>query len=188
MGICNKGGFDGNDFLRIMERSLTRKENTSPLACDELALNHAGRCFNTRVVIVIHFSLSVKQYAQAETCPGRALKLPDRCPHPDCQAADSLVRWGTYHRWACTGAEAFGRYGQAVAPLLESRGAGSIWQGRQAAMLIGPQDKDWHLAVLVRYPSAKAFLDMATSEEYLAIMAHRTAALEDSRLIAFHEL
>jgi uncharacterized protein (DUF1330 family) len=88
----------------------------------------------------------------------------------------------------CTGAEAFGRYGQAVAPLLESRGAGSIWQGRQAAMLIGPQDKDWHLAVLVRYPSAKAFLDMATSEEYLAIMAHRTAALEDSRLIAFHEL
>ena len=55
-------------------------------------------------------------------------------------------------------------------------------------MLIGPQDKDWHLAVLVRYPSAGAFLDMTTSEEYLTIVAHRTAALEDSRLIAFHEL
>jgi hypothetical protein len=60
-----------------------------------------------RVVIVIHFSLSVKQYAQAETCPGRALKLPDRCPHPDCQAVDSLIRWGTYHRWACTETEAY---------------------------------------------------------------------------------
>ena len=59
------------------------------------------------MVIVIHFSLSVKQYAQAESCPGRGLKLPDRCPHPDCQAAHSLVRWGTYHGWACTGAEAY---------------------------------------------------------------------------------
>lgn len=59
------------------------------------------------MVIVIHFSLSVKQYAQAKTCPGRALKLPERCPHPDCQAVDSLVRWGTYHRWACTGTDTY---------------------------------------------------------------------------------
>ena len=88
----------------------------------------------------------------------------------------------------CSGQEAFGRYGQAVAPLLASWGAESVWQGQQAAMLIGPQDKDWHLAVLVRYPSAGAFVDMTTSEEYLAIVAHRTAALEDSRLIAFRPL
>ena len=79
---------------------LTRKENTSPLAWSWRSTTREG-VFN-RVVIVIHFSLSVKQYAQAESCPGRALKLPERCPHPDCQATDSLVRWGTYHRWACT--------------------------------------------------------------------------------------
>jgi Domain of unknown function (DUF6431) len=59
------------------------------------------------VVIVIHFPLSVKQYAQAETCPGRVLPLPERCPHPDCQAAGRLVRWGTYQRWAVTGAAAY---------------------------------------------------------------------------------
>lgn len=59
------------------------------------------------MVIVTHFGLSVKQYAQAESCPGRALKLPERCPHPACQAVDSLVRWGTYHRWAVTGAAAY---------------------------------------------------------------------------------
>jgi uncharacterized protein (DUF1330 family) len=88
----------------------------------------------------------------------------------------------------CSGAEAFGRYGQAVAPLLEARGAEPIWQGRQAAMLIGPQDKDWHLAVLVRYPGAAAFVEMATSEAYQSIVVHRTAALEDSRLIAFQPL
>jgi uncharacterized protein (DUF1330 family) len=93
-----------------------------------------------------------------------------------------------YQAEACSGAEAFGRYGQAVAPLLESRGAEPTWQGQQAAMIIGPDDKDWHLAVLVRYPSAAAFVDMVTSEEYLSIAAHRTAALEDSRLIAFRPL
>jgi hypothetical protein len=59
------------------------------------------------VVIVIHFPLSVKQYAQAKECPGRAIKLPKRCPHPDCQATASLIRWGTYRRWAVTGAAAY---------------------------------------------------------------------------------
>lgn len=54
------------------------------------------------MVIVTHFPLSVKQYAQAEPCPGRAIKLPDQCPHPACQASGSLIRWGTYRRWACT--------------------------------------------------------------------------------------
>lgn len=88
----------------------------------------------------------------------------------------------------CSGAEAYGRYGKAVSPMLESRGAHAIWQSRQAAMLIGPQDKDWHLAVVMRYPTAAAFLDMVTSAEYNAIVTHRTAALEDSRLIAFRPL
>jgi uncharacterized protein (DUF1330 family) len=88
----------------------------------------------------------------------------------------------------CSGGEAFGRYGKAVAPLLEACGAAPVWQGRPAGMLIGPQDKDWHLAILVRYPSAQAFIDMVSSPEYQAISHHRTAALEDSRLIAHQEL
>ena len=55
------------------------------------------------MVIITHFLLSVKQYAQAEDCPGRALPVPERCPHAECQAAEGLIRWGTYERWACTG-------------------------------------------------------------------------------------
>lgn len=54
------------------------------------------------MVIVIHFPLSVKQYAQADRSPGRAISLPERCPHPECQASGRLIRWGTYWRWACT--------------------------------------------------------------------------------------
>ena len=88
----------------------------------------------------------------------------------------------------CTGLEAFARYGEAVMPLIAACGGEQVWQGRPAAMLIGPQDKEWHLAVLVRYLSAQAFIDMVTSAEYTAIAFHRTAALEDSRLIAHEEM
>lgn len=54
------------------------------------------------MVIVQHFPGSVKRYAEAVPFPGRHFALPDRCPHPDCQATGCLIRWGTYERWACT--------------------------------------------------------------------------------------
>ncbi len=88
----------------------------------------------------------------------------------------------------CSGAEAYGRYGEAIAPLLEKCGGAPVWQGRQSHMVIGPGDKDWHLIVLVRYPSVGHFVDMVSSPEYQAIVHHRSAALDDSRLIAMTEL
>lgn len=87
----------------------------------------------------------------------------------------------------CSGFEAFMRYGAGVTPLIAAAGGEQVWQGRQASMLIGPQDKDWHLVVLVRYPSARAFVDMVASDEYQAVVKHRAAALTDSRLIAMEE-
>ena len=95
--------------------------------------------------------------------------------------------YGDANEQPCTGFEAFARYGAAVQPLVEKTGGATLWQGQQAATLIGPQDKDWQLVVLVRYPSAQAFLDMITSDAYQAIVHHRTAALADSRLIAHRE-
>jgi len=53
------------------------------------------------VVIVQHFPDSVKQYAE-DAFPGRDFSIPDRCPHAECQANGSLIRWGAYWRWACT--------------------------------------------------------------------------------------
>jgi hypothetical protein len=55
------------------------------------------------VVIVQHFSGSVKQYAEAIPFPGHSFAIPDTCPHPGCQANGSLIRWGTYARSARTG-------------------------------------------------------------------------------------
>ena len=54
------------------------------------------------MVIVYHFPGSVKQYIAAVPFPGRTFTLPERCPHPECRAVASLIRWGTYKRWACT--------------------------------------------------------------------------------------
>ncbi len=54
------------------------------------------------MVILIHFPVSVKQYALASICPGREIPLPEQCPHPDCLARHSLIRWGYYRRWVST--------------------------------------------------------------------------------------
>lgn len=59
------------------------------------------------MVIVQHFSGSVKQYAEVVPFPGRSFTIPDTCPHPECQATGCLIRWGTYERWARTGDVAY---------------------------------------------------------------------------------
>ena len=88
----------------------------------------------------------------------------------------------------CTGLEAFMRYGELVGPMIAACGGEVVWQGRQAAMLIGPDDKQWDLTVLVKYPSTGAFIDMTSTPEYQAAAVHRSAALVDSRLIAHQAL
>jgi hypothetical protein len=55
------------------------------------------------VVIVQHFSGSVKQYAEAVPFPGRSFAIPYTCPDPECRAIGCLIRWGTYERSARTG-------------------------------------------------------------------------------------
>ena len=54
------------------------------------------------MVIVHHYADSVEYYAEAKPFPGSQFALPDRCPHPDCRAANALIRWGTYMRQART--------------------------------------------------------------------------------------
>jgi hypothetical protein len=55
------------------------------------------------VVIVQGFSGSVKEYITASQDHGSVFAVPEQCPHPDCQATGSLIRWGTYMRTAITG-------------------------------------------------------------------------------------
>jgi len=73
------------------------------------------------------------------------------------------------------GAEAYGRYAEAVGPLLAKVGAKSLFAGRAEICLVG--NGDWDTIALVEYPKPQALVDMATSEEYQAIHHHREEGL-----------
>jgi uncharacterized protein (DUF1330 family) len=83
-----------------------------------------------------------------------------------------------------TGAEAYGRYATGVARLLERAGARILFTIAAQESVIGPDPAEWDLVAAVEYPSRRAFLEMTSDPEYLAIHPHREAGLADSRLIA----
>lgn len=83
----------------------------------------------------------------------------------------------------CSGREAYQRYGERARPRVAAVGGRLVWMGAATATLIGPAEERWDDAILVEYPSKKAFVQMATDPDYVAIAVHRTAALADSRLI-----
>jgi uncharacterized protein (DUF1330 family) len=87
----------------------------------------------------------------------------------------------------CSGAEAYRRYGELSGPIFRRLGGEIIWRGHQECMLTGPADKHWDVGFVARYPTAGAFLAMVTDPDYQAIVHHRSAAVEDSRLIRFGE-
>ena len=83
----------------------------------------------------------------------------------------------------CSGYDAFARYTEGSSHVRREVGAKLIWSGRAIQMPIGPREKTWDMVALVRYPSAKAYIDMKATKEYEAARTHRRAALYDSRLI-----
>ncbi len=87
-----------------------------------------------------------------------------------------------------SGLDAYARYGEAVAPFLERVGGRVLLAVEAQQMVVGPEELEWDMALMVEYPSRKRFLEMATDPDYLAIHRHRAAALADSRLIACQTL
>jgi uncharacterized protein (DUF1330 family) len=83
-----------------------------------------------------------------------------------------------------SGAEAYGRYGAAVASHLERVGGRVLLALAAEESVIGPDPGEWDLVIAVQYPSRAAFMAMVSDPDYLAIHAHREAAVADSRLIA----
>jgi uncharacterized protein (DUF1330 family) len=82
-----------------------------------------------------------------------------------------------------SGAEAYGRYGAAVAPLLEKVGGRVLSTAVCEESIIGPEAREWDVVILVEYPSREAFLGMVADPAYQEVVLHRTAGLADSRLI-----
>jgi len=82
-----------------------------------------------------------------------------------------------------SGAEAYGIYSQSVVPFLESVGGKVLSAVACTQSVIGPAEPEWHMAIIVEYPSRAAFLAMVGNPDYQEVARHRTAALADSRLI-----
>ena len=89
---------------------------------------------------------------------------------------------------AISGAEAYERYMAHTLPHLEASGGELLFVGEGGSFLIGPANERWDRVLLVRQRSAEAFLAFAGDDAYLAGLGHRTAALEDSRLLPLSPL
>lgn len=84
---------------------------------------------------------------------------------------------------AISGAQAYRRYMEEIEPLLVATGGALLFAGAADHFLIGPSDEKWDFAMLVRQSSAQAFLGFASDPAAQAATLHRTAAVEDSRLL-----
>jgi uncharacterized protein (DUF1330 family) len=82
-----------------------------------------------------------------------------------------------------SGVELYGRYAAATADHLRRVGGELMWAGSCDTALIGPDDREWDLVAVVRYPSRAAFLEMVGNADYLATAQMRSDSLADSRLI-----
>ena len=86
-----------------------------------------------------------------------------------------------------TGEAAYKLYVDHTLPFLLKSGGEVLFYGRGGSYLIGPSDERWDAVMLVRQANTASFLAFASDRQYLVGMAHRTAALEDSRLLPLLE-
>ena len=82
-----------------------------------------------------------------------------------------------------SGAEAYQKYIDFTLPFLKESGGDLVFLGKGGKYLIGPQEEQWDLVMLVHQNSVSDFMAFSSNEAYLVGMGHRTAALEDSRLL-----
>jgi hypothetical protein len=82
-----------------------------------------------------------------------------------------------------SGEDAYRLYMEHTMPHLTASGGELLFYGHGGDFLIGPTNERWDVAMLVRQTSVQSFLAFASNQSYLSGMGHRTAALEDSRLL-----
>jgi len=87
-----------------------------------------------------------------------------------------------------SGERAYQLYMECALPLLEKAGSRVLYFGTSRSFLIGPETEMWDAVLLVEHESVAQFMAFAQDEAYLKIAGHRTAALEDSRLLPSSEV
>ena len=82
-----------------------------------------------------------------------------------------------------SGREAYDRYIRHTLPFLTASGGSVGFLGDGGHNFVGPGDERWDVVMLIHQASVRDFIAFATNDEYLAGVGHRTAAVEDSRLL-----
>ena len=82
-----------------------------------------------------------------------------------------------------TGAEAYERYIEHTLPFLHESGGRVLFHGTGGEYLIGPVGSGWDSVLLILQSNLESFMSFASDQAYLKGVGHRTAALEDSRLL-----
>lgn len=123
-----------------------------------------------------------------ETLPAILASLPDDTPI----VMLNLLRYRETARYKdgeadYSGREAYQKYSEVAFGKVQGVGGEMVWKGRALAGVIAPEGEKWDSVLLVRYPSKQAFASMLADPEYRQATKHRTAALEEARLIAMQE-
>lgn len=96
----------------------------------------------------------------------------DYSDHPELEPAAPI-----------SGAEAYRLYSEHTMPHLIASGGEVVFEGAGGDYFIGPSNERWDHVLLVRQRSLDDFFAFASNAAYLAGIGHRTAAIEDSRLL-----
>ncbi|MCW3110453.1 MAG: hypothetical protein JWQ09_4959 [Segetibacter sp.] len=86
-----------------------------------------------------------------------------------------------------SGKKAYQLYIEHTLPFLTKSGGEILFMGEGGAFLIGPTNEHWDAVLLVKQSSVNSFLAFESNPEYMKGIGHRTAALEDSRLLPLVE-
>lgn len=82
-----------------------------------------------------------------------------------------------------TGREAYMLYGELMSAFVLARGGKLHFNAPASAPVIGQVGEMWDVVALMEYPSAKAFVEIATSPEVAEFGVHREAGLAGQLLI-----
>ncbi|MFC0874959.1 hypothetical protein ACE01N_00100 [Saccharicrinis sp. FJH2] len=86
-----------------------------------------------------------------------------------------------------SGKEAYQLYIDHTLPFLKVSGGEIMFLGEGGKYLIGPSDERWDLVMLIKQKNVESFLNFESHKDYQKGIGHRTAALEDSRLLPVEE-
>ena len=130
------------------------------------ATPEAGKAFYMRQVQGKVVMLNLLKYRE----------VADYSQHPDLDPGKEI-----------SGEEAYQLYIDHTIPFIKEAGGRVIFMGKGGDFLIGPEAEKWDSILLVEHESAAKFLQFASNEGYLKGAGHRSAALEDSRLLPMIE-